>query len=623
MPKIFISYRRQDAAHQADRLYHALRPAVPDPKRDIFIDIDNIPAGRDFVEHLDAMVSQCEVLICLIGPHWMDARHPETGLRRLDDPNDFVRVEIASALKRNIPVAPVLLDGASMPAAKDLPDDLKPLTRRQAAQVRRETFDQDSERFIRSLDLASLPITADFVAYSSATSTERPATHHDGSRLAQASTRNVDATPPLAMQRYLNADFGPASHAAAKLREELATEATIDGAVPLSDLCGALPALLTPGMQTWYQQYVAPLRTSALQTLRQCFQDDADAGGKAKGTLYESELDRIEHEFVLAKRNGLAEVQASKQRLFLAATSLEHDLRDDQCSYAEIRARQAGRDPNTINWWNYGPILVAVAAAEGAINWEAFNSLSFATPAIAAGMAFLIGFAIAYPADMHGRLLRQWSAFFAADVAPSKRWEAIRMLSIASITLLVALGAVYYARDTFIAQTVLADSTFGNAPSVNRFWLIGGSLLGNILVYLAGAMIAYHNYDPVPNYPELKKQIDRKEKSLAAIHAALASSVQKKLDAALSNKDRQLRSATNIVESQKGSKKYVVHRRWFETFRDQDQAVVALLNSYRNTLVKKDDGTVAFIRPTENDPSKTHRLSARDYHNISIKLPLA
>src|SRR5262245_58246884 len=99
MPKIFISYRREDSAYQADRIHQALRRAVRDPKRDIFIDIDNIPVGVDFVQHLDSKVAQCDVLLALIGPDWLTAKNPKTGQRRLDDPKDFVRIEIASALR--------------------------------------------------------------------------------------------------------------------------------------------------------------------------------------------------------------------------------------------------------------------------------------------------------------------------------------------------------------------------------------------------------------------------------------------------------------------------------------------------------------------------------------------
>lgn len=153
MKRIFISYRRQDSQHQADRLHAHLKQAVQDPDEQIFIDVDNIPLGVDFFVHLDSKVGQCDVLLALIGPGWLDARDPVANVRRLDDPADFVRIEIASALKRGVPVVPVLLDGTPPPHPKDLPEDLRPLVRRQAVEVRRMSFDADAERLVRGLRL--------------------------------------------------------------------------------------------------------------------------------------------------------------------------------------------------------------------------------------------------------------------------------------------------------------------------------------------------------------------------------------------------------------------------------------------------------------------------------------
>lgn len=153
MKRIFISYRRQDSQHQADRLHAHLKQAVQDPDEQIFIDVDNIPLGVDFFVHLDSKVGQCDVLLALIGPGWLDARDPVANVRRLDDPADFVRIEIASALKRGVPVVPVLLDGTPPPHPKDLPEDLRPLVRRQAVEVRRMSFDADADRLVRGLRL--------------------------------------------------------------------------------------------------------------------------------------------------------------------------------------------------------------------------------------------------------------------------------------------------------------------------------------------------------------------------------------------------------------------------------------------------------------------------------------
>src|SRR5262245_17928122 len=111
--KVFISYRRQDSKYQARLLYDALCEVIPDDH--VFMDVDSIQPGQDFRNLLQRWVDSCDVLLALVGPSWLDSVDPTTGERRLDNPNDLVRLEIAAALARAIPVVPVLLDGASIP----------------------------------------------------------------------------------------------------------------------------------------------------------------------------------------------------------------------------------------------------------------------------------------------------------------------------------------------------------------------------------------------------------------------------------------------------------------------------------------------------------------------------
>jgi hypothetical protein len=147
--KIFINYRRDDSSASAGRLYDHLSARFP--RNQIFIDVDNLDPGVDFVETIEQSVGACDVLIAVIGKRWLTSSEGE-GSRRLDNPDDFVRLEIASALKRNIRVIPVLVDGASIPLARDLPDDLKPLVRRNAVEVSHTRFSADSERLIAALE---------------------------------------------------------------------------------------------------------------------------------------------------------------------------------------------------------------------------------------------------------------------------------------------------------------------------------------------------------------------------------------------------------------------------------------------------------------------------------------
>ena len=122
--QIFISYRRDESRWSARSLYDRL--AARFDRTHIFIDIDAIALGEDFLKAIENKVGECDVLIAIIGPLWMTSTDGQGG-RRLDNPEDFVRMEIATALSRNIRVIPVLMDGALMPQSTDLPDDLKPL----------------------------------------------------------------------------------------------------------------------------------------------------------------------------------------------------------------------------------------------------------------------------------------------------------------------------------------------------------------------------------------------------------------------------------------------------------------------------------------------------------------
>ncbi|MEO1329969.1 MAG: TIR domain-containing protein [Pseudomonadota bacterium] len=151
--KIFINYRREDAKPWSLLLYKALAPTFG-PER-IFYDVDTIPAGADFVAFLNAQVAEADVLLALIGDKWLEATNPETGRRRLDDPADFVRIEIAAALADPaVRVIPVMLDQTPIPSEAALPALLAPLSRRNAVRLTHERFDADMGGLTRALQTA-------------------------------------------------------------------------------------------------------------------------------------------------------------------------------------------------------------------------------------------------------------------------------------------------------------------------------------------------------------------------------------------------------------------------------------------------------------------------------------
>jgi len=141
--KIFINYRRDDSIAIAGRLHDRLAEAFG--RDNLFMDVDNIPVGINFEEYLNNQVAQCDAMLSVIGPNWLNAKD-ETNQRRLDKPDDFVAIELAGALARNILVIPVLVDGTRMPMASELPASLKPLALRNAIQIRNTNFGSDTEQ---------------------------------------------------------------------------------------------------------------------------------------------------------------------------------------------------------------------------------------------------------------------------------------------------------------------------------------------------------------------------------------------------------------------------------------------------------------------------------------------
>jgi len=148
---VFINYRWTDSAGYAGRISDRLKDHFG--KDAVFMDVDTIGAGLDFVKELQNGVQCCDVLVVLIGHNWLNTKD-ENGKRRLDNPKDFVRIEIGAALNRDIRVIPVLVDGASMPRSTELPNVLKLLALRRALQVNHDSFDADAQRLIDHLELA-------------------------------------------------------------------------------------------------------------------------------------------------------------------------------------------------------------------------------------------------------------------------------------------------------------------------------------------------------------------------------------------------------------------------------------------------------------------------------------
>ncbi|TDI24202.1 MAG: TIR domain-containing protein [Acidobacteria bacterium] len=148
MPKTFVCHRREDTADVTGRIFDRL--VMDYGGQQILKDLDSIPLGVDFREYLGRMVGECDVFLAVIGPRWLNA---EGGTSRLEDARDFVRIEIESALAREIPIVPLFVGGASMPSEEDVPESIRSFVYRNGVPVRPDPdFHRDMDRVIAGLD---------------------------------------------------------------------------------------------------------------------------------------------------------------------------------------------------------------------------------------------------------------------------------------------------------------------------------------------------------------------------------------------------------------------------------------------------------------------------------------
>jgi hypothetical protein len=151
MQKIFISYRRGDSIETTGRIYDWLDSRLA--PHSIFMDVDSIPSGADFRIAIKDTITAASVILVVIGPYWLTVREPNGGAPRIDNSNDFVRMEVELGIQNNIPLIPILVPEATMPAADELPNSLTSLAYRTAVKVRpNPDFQVDMIRVIKGIE---------------------------------------------------------------------------------------------------------------------------------------------------------------------------------------------------------------------------------------------------------------------------------------------------------------------------------------------------------------------------------------------------------------------------------------------------------------------------------------
>ena len=147
--RLFLSYRRDDTGGRAGRLFDALVTRYGHDA--VFQDVNTVEPGLNFVQQVEVAIKSSDVVLVVIGPQWLSSPAPEGG-RRVDRPDDFVRSELTIALDADVRVVPVLVDGATLPLARDLPDGLVPLLERQAVSIDDVSWREDVDSLIRRLE---------------------------------------------------------------------------------------------------------------------------------------------------------------------------------------------------------------------------------------------------------------------------------------------------------------------------------------------------------------------------------------------------------------------------------------------------------------------------------------
>jgi hypothetical protein len=297
MRAIFISYRREDAEGQAGRLFDDLVRHFGEDS--VFMDVAGIEPGRDFRRVIDEHVASCGMLLAMIGKTWIDATD-ESGRRRLEDPMDFVRLETASALKRDIPVVPVLVHGARMPRAEQLPKDLAELAFRNGVELTHARWDSDVQVLVKALSphVESSQKNADRV--NSAASTDVP-------KAAQMKSTGPDSGVPQTAE----ATAFVSAHSAKKSFTMI--------------VAGSLAALvIAGGGYAWYQkssERAEAIRQAALlqAAKKQAAAENLEAKKQAaeKALAVEAEAKRRSQEMAAAEERekiGLAREKAAAEK---------------------------------------------------------------------------------------------------------------------------------------------------------------------------------------------------------------------------------------------------------------------------------------------------------------------
>lgn len=420
-----------------------------------------------------------------------------------------------------------------------------------------------------------------------------------------------------AIADYASINFGAGSEAWRDLQQAAQQEA-LNRHIKLSDHAGPDPANLTPEMLTWYRIWVQGPRKAALDAVQAQF---SAMSGKHRisGVFVERQLGAIEDKRLEDKRNAYA---AHMQKNAARAKDLEQARNAEEAAhvrYENLEARH-NRAPKIVPWW-YVPALCLLLPAEGGINFETFLAVEWMTPAYSLGTVVILGVLLALSSHLHGTLLRQARVVFDPSQEDIDRLVGWRMLGMGTLGLSVVLGVVAYARNAYLEEALrTAEILGGDAP--NAFLMVGGSLLGNIAVWVGGVLLAFLVHDPDPNFPEALKDWKIKAHKALQLQEALERPLQREFERIDAIAKREREKVENHHNTLSHLEDYQQARRQFDVVAKQDAHVLALLTKYRGELVRAVDGgrEIIFEKPRESFGEKAGSLVNSQYAAEPLRL---
>jgi hypothetical protein len=420
----------------------------------------------------------------------------------------------------------------------------------------------------------------------------------------------------MGLSNYLSMDFGLRSPAATTLFAQLDDEAgrKVINLTPVYSTNG-VPAFLTTVMGGWYRTFIQPVRGRAVEEVSSEFESKSSRKS-GKGFLFERERDEADQ---LTLHEIYKERETFMQRK--DATYVHEQLMEKQQAYDELR-REQGRDAQKWTPVFYWTILFAWMVPEFLINWESFGKIPVLlnTPALVLGSVILVASFFAASSHILGTLWKQRQDKFGGGVSATERKKSRLELILALFLFLLGMGIVVWGRYLLMSDIIRQKQILrGEGLDIEDILYTVGAILGNIGVWVAGMWWSYTKHDSIPNFSELRTEVDRLQAKMLRLYEKHLTSRNQRHILAGRRKVEQLRrreqsQAANLTG-------YREARERFNGLLEKDHQVTALLGEYKSRLiVKNQDATFVVHDITKADMDIERSYDANEFSSAPLQL---